>query len=65
MVDRIEDERLLGAIFSFLNAREHSQEGQVWQSLTEKQKSEVLLAYDESEEDSNLISDDDAWKEIK
>lgn len=65
MVDRIEDERLLRAIYSFLNARENSEEGQMWKSLTEKQQSEVLQAYDESEDNSNLISDDDVWKEIK
>ncbi|MEX2231185.1 MAG: hypothetical protein WD824_03425 [Cyclobacteriaceae bacterium] len=65
MVDRIEDERLLRAIYSFLNAREHSEEGKMWNSLTEQQKAEVLQAYDESEDDSNLTSDDDVWKEIK
>ena len=65
MVDRIEDERLLRAIYSFLTARENSEEGQMWKSLTEKQQSEVLQAYDESEDNSNLISDDDVWKEIK
>ena len=65
IVDRIEDERLLRAIYSFLNERENSEEGKMWTSLTEEQKKEVLQSYDESEDDSNLISDDDLWKEIK
>lgn len=65
MVDKIEDERLLRAIYSFLNAKENSEAGQMWSSLNEEQKREVLRAYDESEDDSNLISDDDVWKEIK
>lgn len=43
----------------------HSRCRQMWKSLTEKQQSEVLQAYDESEDNSNLISDDDVWKEIK
>ena len=30
IVDRIEDERLLRAIYSFLEARENSDEGQMW-----------------------------------
>jgi hypothetical protein len=65
MVDRIEDERLLKAIYSFLNERENSEEGKMWNSLTEQQKKEVLQAYDESEDDSNLMNDKDIWKEFK
>ena len=65
MVDKIEDERLLRAIYRFLNAKENSEAGQMWSSLNQEQKREVLRAYDESEDDSNLISDDDIWKEIK
>lgn len=65
IVDRIEDERLLRAIYSFLNERENSQEGKMWASLTEEQRKEVLQSYEESDDDSNLISDEDLWKEIK
>lgn len=65
IVDRIEDERLLKAIYSFLNERENSEEGKMWTSLTEEQKKEVLQSYDESEDDSNLISDDDLWKKVE
>jgi hypothetical protein len=65
IVDRIEDERLLRAIYSFLNERENSEEGKIWSSLTEDQKKEVLQAYKESEDDSNLMSDDDVWTGIK
>ena len=65
MVDRIEDERLLRATYSFLNERENSEEGRMWNSLTEDQKKEVLQAFDESEDNSNLINDEDVWKELK
>jgi hypothetical protein len=65
IVDRIDDERLLKAIYSFLNERENSEEGKMWASLTEEQKKEVLQSYDESEDDSNLISDDDLWKKVR
>ena len=34
MVDRIEDERLLSAIHSFLRQRENSEEGKMWKELT-------------------------------
>ena len=65
IVDRIDDERLLNAIYSFLQVRENSEEGQMWKSLTEEQKKEVLLAYEESEDDANLIEDKDIWKDLK
>ena len=65
IVDRIEDERLLQAIYSFLQVRENSEEGQMWKSLTEEQKKEVLQAYEESENDANLIDDKDVWKNLK
>jgi len=65
IVDRIDDERLLKAIYSFLEVREKSSEGQIWKSLTEEQKKEVLDAYDESENDANLIEDKDIWKDLK
>jgi len=64
IVDRIEDEQLLRAIYSFLETRERSEDGQMWKQLTEEQKKEVLQAYEESEDDSNLIDDQDIWKDL-
>lgn len=64
IVDRIEDEQLLRAIYSFLEKRENSEDGQMWKQLTEDQKKEVLKAYEESEDDSNLIEDKDIWKDL-
>ncbi len=65
IVDRIEDERLLSAIYNFLQVRENSEEGQMWKTLTDEQKREVLQAYEESENDANLIDDKDIWKDLK
>ena len=65
IVDQIEDERLLRAIYSFLKERENSQDGQLWNALTKEQKKEVLQAYEESENDSNLVEDKDVWKNLK
>jgi hypothetical protein len=61
IVDRIEDERLLQAVYNFLSQRENSEEGLMWKSLTEEQRKEVLLAYEESEDERNLID----WEEVK
>lgn len=65
IVDRIEDERLLRVIYDFLEVREKSNEGQLWKALTTEQQQEVLQAYDDSENDSNLIDDKDVWRKLK
>ncbi len=65
IVDRIEDEQLLRAIYSFLEKRENSEDGRMWRQLSDEQKKEVLLAYDESEDDGNLIDDKDVWEDFK
>lgn len=61
MVDKIDNEQLLHAIYDFLKDRMNSEEGQIWKSLTEEQKNEVYLSYQESEDDNNLIS----WEDVK
>ena len=61
IVDKIDNEELLRTIYDFLKLRENSQEGRIWKSLTEEQKKEVFLSYEESEDDNNLIS----WEEVK
>ena len=65
IVDRIEDERLLRVIYDFLDVREKSNEGQLWKTLTTEQQQEVLQVYEDSENDSNLIDDEDVWRKLK
>ena len=65
ILDKIEDEQLLRAIYSFLEKRESSEDGRMWRQLTDEQKKEVLQAYEESEDDANLIDDEDIWKDLK
>ena len=61
MVDQIDNEQLLHAIYDFLKGRLSSEEGQIWKSLTEEQKKEVYLSYQDSEDQHNLIS----WEDVK
>ena len=61
IVDKIDNEQLLRAIYDFLKQRENSVEGQIWKTLTEEQKREVYLSYEESEDDNNLID----WEDVK
>ena len=65
IVDKIDNEQLLQTIYDFLKLSENSQEGQIWKSLTEEQKKEVYLSYQESEDDKNLVSWDDVRKKVK
>ncbi len=61
ILDRIENEQLLRTIYDFLKQRETTKEGQIWESLTEEQKKEVYLSYEESQDDKNLID----WETVK
>lgn len=61
ILEEIEDERLLRAIHSFLEERVTHETGRIWDKLTDEQREEVLLAYEESENEENLID----WEEVK
>jgi len=61
ILDRIENEQLLRTIYDFLKQRETAEEGQIWKSLSEEQKNEVYLSYEESQDDKNLID----WDTLK
>jgi len=55
IVDGIQSEQLLQTLYDFLKVRETNKSGRLWNTLTEEQKQEVLLAYDESEDENNLV----------
>lgn len=62
IVDEIQSEQLLQAIYDFLKTREKNKSSRLWDTLTEEQKREVLLAYDESEDENNLLDRDQVFK---
>lgn len=61
ILDKIENEQLLRTVYDFLKHEEKAEVGQIWKTLTEEQKKEVYLSYEESQDDSQLI----AWDEVK
>jgi uncharacterized radical SAM superfamily Fe-S cluster-containing enzyme len=61
ILDRIENEQLLRTIYDFLKQREIAKAGQIWKTLTEEQKKEVYLSYEESQDDKNLID----WETVR
>lgn len=61
VIDRIQNEELLHAIYDFLKTREDAKSGKLWAGLSKDQQRELLASYEESENDDNLISNDDAF----
>ena len=61
ILDRIEDEQLLRAVYDFLKQSEGAEVGQIWKTLTDEQKKEVYASYEESKDDNNLTS----WEDVK
>lgn len=61
ILNNFTDEQLLRTIYDFIKARENSREGEIWNTLTDEQKKEVYLSYEESEVDENLTD----WDVIK
>jgi hypothetical protein len=53
IVDSIQSEQFLQSVYEFLKERENSKGG-LWDSLSERQKQEVMLAFEESEDENNI-----------
>jgi hypothetical protein len=64
ILDKIENEQLLRTIYDFLKQGQTAAEGQIWKTLTEEQKKEVYLSYEESQDDKNLTHWDDIKKKF-
>lgn len=60
ILEKVENEQLLRAIYDFLKQDQSVTEG-IWETLTEEQRKELYLSYEESQEDKNLID----WEDIK
>ena len=61
VIDKIQNEELLQAIYDFLKTHENSKSGKLWESLSHEQKNELLASYEESENDDKLISNDEIF----
>jgi len=58
IIDWIENPELLQSLYDFLKVREKNISGSLWESLSAEQKKEVLLSFEESEYEENLIARD-------
>jgi len=62
LIDTIEDEQVLNGYYQLIKSNT-GEYGQLWNNLTEEQKAELLIAYDESFDPQNLISHEDVKKQ--
>ena len=56
LVDKIDNENFLKELYDLISKRYASKEGQLWNQLSEQEQEELLLAFDESDNPDNLIS---------
>jgi hypothetical protein len=56
LIDAIQDDESLKSYFSLIQRLQHRQSGILWNQLSDDQRKELLLAYDESFDANNLLS---------
>ncbi|MDY0078732.1 MAG: hypothetical protein RBR87_15795 [Bacteroidales bacterium] len=64
-IDQIDNIELLKDYYNELKGLIKDKKILMWDSLSEGQKREVLLSYDESEQDENLIDNDEVMKKYE
>jgi len=56
LIDSIEDEELLLRCYQLMQKINDGQNGHLWNDLSEVEKKELLLAYEESFDEDNLLT---------
>lgn len=62
LVDEIQNIQLLQTVYDFLKSGDKIKSGHLWEQLSEEERKEVLIAFEESEEAYNLIEQKKAFK---
>ncbi|HSY61444.1 MAG TPA: hypothetical protein VK796_06180 [Cytophaga sp.] len=65
LIDNIDNESLLTQVYELIYKKSASKEGDLWSKLSPEQQQEVLLSLEESNDATNLISNDDVKKSHK
>lgn len=55
MMSNIQDEQLLQSLYDFLKSHKIGKTSNLWSKLSDIEKEQVLLAYEESDNEENLI----------
>ena len=65
LIDKIDNIELLKEYYQEMKNLLKRTESNIWETLTEEQKKEVLLSFEESENDENLVDNDKVMKNYK
>jgi hypothetical protein len=63
LIDSINDEELLKACYQLIEKIREEQNGHLWNSLSEDQQKELLVAYEESFDERNLLSHEEVKRQ--
>jgi hypothetical protein len=63
LIDSIEDEQLLKSCYELIQKISHDGNGHLWNDLSEVEKRELLIAYEESFDTNNLLSHEQVKKQ--
>jgi hypothetical protein len=63
LIDQIEDETVLKAYFKLIESLSLNQKGKLWSELTIEEREELILSYEESFNQENLLSHDEVKKQ--
>ncbi len=65
LIDQIDNQNLLEEYYKEIKSIIEKSRGNVWDKLTDEQKKDVLLSYEESEEDNHLLDHDTVMNKYK
>jgi len=63
IIDEIKDEKKLEGFYRLISSLEKLQIGKLYDSLTDEQKNELNLSYDESFDEKNLLNHEEVKSE--
>jgi hypothetical protein len=62
LIDKIDNNLLLEQFYKALNYSNNNSKFDLWDSLSDQEKEDVLVAFEESKNENNLINFDDVKK---
>lgn len=65
LVEEIQNDELLETLVDFLSGRNKTSKQDLWSDLNPEQKQEVMDAYEESENEENLVDKDRLFRHLK
>ncbi|TVQ90863.1 MAG: hypothetical protein EA393_05050 [Bacteroidetes bacterium] len=65
LIDQIDNEQLLLEYYNEMKSLIQKDRVSAWDTLTDKQKKEIILSWEESEDEVNLVENDEVLRKYK